>query len=374
MSGYIKGMDISTLKELEQLGAKYYDKGMEKSLWEIMKEYGVNMVRLRLWHNPYDEDGRPYGGGTNDLVTTIELAKAARSHGIKWLLDIHYSDYWADPRKQFKPKAWKNYSVEQLEEAVYSYTKDVLNSLSQEGVFPDMIQIGNEVSQGMLWPEGRVPNYENLTRFINAGIRATKEMSTKIQKKIQIMLHLDGGSDNMQFRTWFDKFIEQGEDFDIIGLSYYPLWNGDVKGLICNLNDLAVRYGKELVIAEVAMPFTLEDYADREGLPLDNRKGMCSTEEFIANIPYPITLEGQKQFMKEFIEETAGVTGGKCRGFFYWEPAWLPIKDSGWANQASLSYMQSEEPEGNEWANQCLFDYDGNALPVWEVIRETLCE
>lgn len=374
MSGYIKGMDISTLKELEQLGVKYYDKGMEKSLWEIMKEYGVNMVRLRLWHNPYDGEGRPYGGGTNDLATTMELAKAARSYGMKWLLDIHYSDYWADPRKQFKPKAWKAYSLEQLENAVYSYTKDVLEDLSREGVFPDMIQIGNEVSQGMLWPEGRVPNYENLTRFINAGIRATKEVSAQIQKRIQIMLHLDGGSDNRQFRIWFDKFIEQGEDFDIIGLSYYPLWNGDVKGLIGNLNDLAVRYGKELVIAEVAMPFTLEDYAEREGLPLDKRKGMCTTPEFIANIPYPITVNGQMQFMKEFMEETAGVTDGKCLGFFYWEPAWLPVKGSGWANQTSLAYIQSEDPEGNEWANQCLFDYDGNALPVWEVIRETLCE
>lgn len=368
MSAYIKGMDISTLRELEELGVRYYDKGIEKSLWEIMKDYGVNMIRLRLWHNPYTEDGRPYGAGTNDLATTIELAKTAKQYGFPWLLDIHYSDYWADPTKQRKPKAWKDYSMEQLEEAVYTYTKEVLKTLRSEAVFPDMIQIGNELSQGILWPEGRIPNYENMIRLINAGIRAAKEE----KRDLPVMLHLDGGSNNELYRTWFDRFLEQGENFDIIGLSYYPLWSGAVKGLIDNLNDLALRYGKELIIAEVAMPFTLEDYADREGLPPDNRKGMASTPEFTGNIPYPITADGQKQFMKEFMEETAKVSGGKCRGFFYWEPAWLPIKGSGWANQASIAYMEETAPEGNEWANEGLFDYDGNTLPSWEVIKETI--
>ena len=366
MLPYIKGVDISTLAEVERLGGVYYEDGKQEELLAILKRNGVNYVRLRLWNDPYSETGEPYGAGTNDLETTIVLAKRVLEAGMGVLLDFHYSDFWADPGKQRKPKAWRDYSVEQLEEAVETYTREVLETMKSENVFPTMVQVGNELSNGLLWPEGRVPQYDNIARFISAGIRGVRA----VDKAIPIMLHLDNGGKNELYREWFDNYVKRGEDFDIIGLSYYPFWHGSLQALEDNMKDIAVRYGKELIVAEVSMGFTMEDYAEYEKLAPEERKGMATRRELVEKIEYPMTKEGQCDFLRDFLTRLERVPNGAGRGFFYWEAGWIPVAGSGWATEAALEYIKEAGPCGNEWANQALFDYEGNALPSLRVIKE----
>ncbi len=363
---YYKGMDISTLPEVERCGGTFYQNGVETELLTILKDYDVNLIRVRLWNDPYSEQGEPYGAGTNDFKTAVALIRRAKKAGMDVLLDFHYSDFWADPGKQFVPKAWRGYDVNELEKAVYVYTKDTLKRLAELGLLPEMVQVGNELSNGLLWPYGKVPAYDNIARFVNAGIRAVRE----IDSRIKIMIHLDNGGNNALYREWFDHFMEKGEDFDIIGLSYYPFWHGTLDMLEYNMIDIAERYQKDLIIAEVSMGHTMEDYANYEGLSPDERKGMATREELAQKIEYPMTPEGQQGFMEDLMTRIDKVTEGRGLGFIYWEPAWLPVSGSGWATESSLEYIQDQGPCGNEWANQTLFDYHGNPLPALNTIKK----
>ena len=253
---FVKGMDLSTLLELERCGAKYYDNGEERDLLAIMKSYDVDTIRIRLWNDPWSETGESYGAGENDLKTSLEIAKRVTAAGFGVLLNFHYSDFWADPGKQIKPKTWADYGVKELEQAVYDYTLESMQTFLDAGVNITMVQVGNELSNGLLWPEGKVPNYDNIATFVNAGIRAVRNADATIP----VMIHLDNGGNNALYREWFDNFTKRGEDFEIIGLSYYPFWHGSLQMLNDNMNDIAERYGKDLVIAEVSMGYTMEDY------------------------------------------------------------------------------------------------------------------
>lgn len=360
----IKGMDLSTLLEVRNLGGRFFDKGVEKNPVHILKDYGFNSVRLRLWNDPYDEAGNPYGAGTNDLKTTLTLAKECKKEQLGILLDYQYSDFWADPGKQIKPKAWKNMSVSKIRQAISEYTRSTLLTLVAEGIHPQMIQIGNELSNGLLWPEGKTPHYDLIAEYLSAGIKAVRE----IDASIPIMLHLDQGGNNQLYREWFDHAVENQLDFDVIGLSYYPFWHGTLQQLSDNMEDIGNRYKKNLVVAEVSMGYTMKDYGSWEQLKPQERIGMATRKELVEKIEYPMTKEGQAGFMQEFMERI--MSNPYCKGFYYWEPAWIPVPGSGWATEASLKYMNSPGPVGNEWANQALFDYDGNTLPVLPVIRD----
>lgn len=366
MSRFIKGMDLSTLLELERCGAKYYDHGAERDVLDIIKDYDVDTIRIRLWNDPKSEDGEPYGAGNNDLEETIAIGKKVTDAGFGVLLNFHYSDFWADPGKQIKPKAWANYGADELEKAVYDFTLESLQRVLDAGVNVTMIQVGNELSNGLLWPEGKVPNYDNIARFVSSGIRACR----KINPEIPIMIHLDNGGNNELYVRWFENYIKRGEDFEYIGLSYYPFWHGSLDALEFNMNDIAKRFGKELIIAEVSMGYTMEDYKDYEKLEDSERKGYATRPALVEKIDYPMTIQGQVDFTKDFLNRVSNVVNGLGMGFFWWEPAWIPVPGSGWATPASLKYMNDPGPCGNEWANQALFDYDGNALPTWEVIRD----
>ena len=363
---FVKGMDLSTLLELERCGAKYYDNGEERDLLAIMKSYDVDTIRIRLWNDPWSETGESYGAGENDLKTSLEIAKRVTAAGFGVLLNFHYSDFWADPGKQIKPKAWADYGVKELEQAVYDYTLESMQTFLDAGVNITMLQVGNELSNGLLWPEGKVPNYDNIATFVNAGIRAVR----KADATIPVMIHLDNGGNNALYREWFDNFTKRGEDFEIIGLSYYPFWHGSLQMLNDNMNDIAERYGKDLVIAEVSMGYTMEDYKNYEKLSDEERKGYATRPALVEKIEYPMTKQGQYDFMEDFLNRISHIKGGKGKGFFYWEPAWIPVPGSGWATPASLKYMNDPGPCGNEWANQALFDYDGNALPTLSLIRD----
>ncbi len=420
MGNFIKGMDLSTLLEVERCGGKFYDHGVRGNAMDILKSYGMNMVRLRLWNDPFDEKGTSYGAGGNDIETTLALAKRAKERGMGWLLDFHYSDFWADPGKQTVPKAWRAFDAGQLETAVYDYTKEVLARCREEGVLPQMVAVGNELSKGLLWPHGKTPDFASIARFVNAGIRAVREteMETEARENhltetearencmaeaeargncmaeaearrnrptdakagdqtscsgtgISVMIHLDNGGNNELYRTWFDRyFANGGADFDCIGLSYYPFWHGTPAMLKSNMDDLAARYGKDLIVAEVSMGYTMEDYGAYEQLAAHERKGMATRQELADAIDYPMTHQGQADFMRDILRIIRKVPNGRGKGFFYWEPAWIPVPGSGWATEAACAYIGESGPGGNEWANQALFDYDGNALPALEVIRD----
>ncbi len=364
---WVKGMDLSTLLEVEACGGKFTDHGVPGDAMEILQRYGMNLVRLRLWNDPYAPDGSPYGAGTNDLERTMCLASRVKALGVDWLLDFHYSDFWADPGKQTIPKAWQGMDVDQLEQAVYDYTLQVMTTLKGENLLPAMVAVGNELSNGLLWPFGKVPNFANIVRFLNAGIRAVRSVS----EDIPIMLHLDNGGNNALYRNWFDQyFAEGGMDFQYIGLSYYPFWHGTVEDLRKNMNDLALRYHKDMIVAEVSMGYTMEDYASYEGLAPDQRKGMATRPALAEQVEYPMTPQGQSDFMTAVMELIRQVPEGHGKGFIYWEPAWIPVPGSGWASPEALAYIKEKGPGGNEWANQALFDYEGRALPTLETIRD----
>ncbi len=365
MTDFIKGMDISTILEEEECGAIYYDReGNKGDLFDILEKYGCNYVRLRIWNDPYDEDGEKYGAGTNDLEKTLEIAGRAKAHNMGILLDFHYSDFWADPGKQIIPKAWRGLDTEGLADAVYDYTAFVLDKMISAGLKPDMVQIGNEITNGLLWPYGKKPEYDAIAKFVSAGIRAVNDADPSIKK----MIHLDNGGFNSMYVDWFDHYMERGLDFDIIGMSYYPFWHGSLKDLEYNMKDMADRYHKDIVIAEVSMGFSMEDYSEYEGLEPGERKGYATKEELVSKLEYPMSPKGQADFMQHVMELISSVDGGL--GFFYWEPGWIPVPGCGWATEAALRYTGEKGPGGNEWANQALFDYDGHALEALEIIRD----
>jgi arabinogalactan endo-1,4-beta-galactosidase len=333
---FIKGMDISFLPELKELGAEFYDAdGNKKEVWELLKENGVNSIRLRIWNEP---DNVTESGGYCSLEQTIAMAKLIKQNGMSFFLDFHYSDWWADPGKQVKPKAWEKLEFDELVQAVHDYTRDVLYKMEEEGVLPDMVQIGNEIRSGMLFPEGEVPNYRQLVMLINSGIRAVREL--RKEHEIKIMIHLDQGGRYYYLREWFDAVMAAGlEEFDIIGVSYYPFWHGSFTDLKNSLVKLVERYGKPIVVAETA-------HAWRNAG--DGFIGEQS--EKIAG--FPASPWGQKQVLDLVMNITASLENEMGLGIYYWEPVVLPF-----------------EGKGGWWSNMGVFNERGEALPALNSFR-----
>ena len=366
MESFIKGMDLSTLLEVEECGGRFADGEIKADAMTLLRGNGMNLVRLRLWNDPYTPDGEAYGAGTCDLPRVMTLARRARALGAQWLLDFHYSDFWADPGKQVPPKAWRDLDLPGLERAVRDYTFSVLTVLREARLAPAVVAVGNEITNGLLWPAGRAQDTPAMTRLINAGIRAVREVSPRSR----VMLHLDAGGNKEICRGWFDGYLAAGgEDFDLIGVSYYPYWHGGIDDLRANLASLS-RYGKGIVVAEVSAAFTLEDYRRFEALPPEGFKGMAANAQIARRCPFPATPQGQSDFIRAVMQTVRETPNGLGRGIIWWEPAWLPVPGSHWASDAALAYMHEKGPGGNEWANQALFDYEGRALPAQRTIRD----
>lgn len=244
--GEMLGADISFLPELEDRGMKFYDKDLQKDAIEILKDHGLNYVRLRIFNNPSTEKGYSPGKGFCDLEHTKQMAARIKKAGMKFLLDFHYSDYWADPQQQYKPSAWEGMDFSHMTIALKDYTKTVLLALKEQGTLPDMVQIGNEINHGMVWPEGHISHPDSLAGLIKAGIEGVKEADPSII----IMLHLALGGQNDESVFWLDNMFARGVDCDIIGLSFYPRWHGTLSDLNYNLNDLIRRYNKDVNVVE----------------------------------------------------------------------------------------------------------------------------
>uniref|UniRef100_UPI00388F13F7 glycosyl hydrolase 53 family protein n=1 Tax=Treponema sp. TaxID=166 RepID=UPI00388F13F7 len=367
---FMKGVDISMVDQIEKSGGKFYDaSGKESDVFQILKENGVNYVRIRLWNNPvYEEDqydkngklvakkGEKRGGGDNTVETDLRIAKRIKAAGLKFMLDFHYSDFWADPGKQYMPQDWKNLSPKQLEDTVEKYTRDTINRFVKEGCAPDSVQIGNELNSGFMWPVGqrwsddpsvKIGGMKQFTRLLD---RASKGVRTADGgKDIKIIVHLaDGGKQDL-YKWIFDEVKKAKIDYDIIGLSFYTYWHGSMEDLKANLEMISKRYGKEMAVVETAYAFT-EDNGDFQG----NVFQVYSDEKH----GYVPSVQGQATAIRDIIATVAGVKGG-C-GVFYWEA------DSILWPGANLSAT-----EGNTWENQAMFSFDGKALPslaVWNLV------
>ncbi len=251
---FVRGADIGWLQQMEATGYKFYDSsGVQKDCLQILKDHGINTVRLRVWVNPSNDK-------TNGHCSKKEvagMALRAKNMGMRILIDFHYSDSWADPGKQNKPAAWANHTFSQLLTDLYNHTFDVLDTLKSIGAKPDWAQIGNEITWGMLWPDGSTSNWAQLAQLLNKGYDATKA----VDSTIKVIIHLDQGNDNSRFRTFFDNAATYNVRYNVIGASYYPYWLGTdytltINDLGNNLNDIASRYGKEVMVVEVGGDYT----------------------------------------------------------------------------------------------------------------------
>src|SRR5690554_6394225 len=246
-----KGGDISWLPQMEASGYIFYnDNGEPEDCFKILKDHGINSVRLRTWVNPSDN---PQSGHCS-RNETVEMAKRAKSWGMKVMINFHYSDSWADPGKQNKPKDWEGLNFKELKQALYDYTFDVMDALNKEGISPEWVQLGNEIPSGMIHPEGHTDNWSQLVELLNKGYDAVKSVSPSSK----IVLHVDRGNNSERFRWWFDNAEMHGAKYDIIGMSFYPWWlegKPDYKEVIDdlgnNLLDMEKRYNKDAMGVEV---------------------------------------------------------------------------------------------------------------------------
>ncbi|AZO96369.1 glycosyl hydrolase 53 family protein [Halocella sp. SP3-1] len=352
---FIMGMDVSMLKQIEENGGKYYDdNGVEKDVLEILKEHGINYIRLRLWNNP-----ESLGGGNCNFQTVKDLASRAKKIGMNVCLDFHYSDFWADPGKQNKPAVWKDLSFEELKNAVYDFTYNSLKKLAQVDALPAMVQVGNELNGGMLWPEGKTwgDNAGGFTQFailLQAGLNAVDTVSKEEATEIKTVVHLADGGDNELYTWFFDELIKrQVTNFDVIGLSYYPYWHGTFEEFKFNINGISQRYDKEVAVMETGYAYTLKNGDSLENMV--TQKEIDRVNKY-AETNYSASIKSQAQILRKIIKIVNEVPDEKGIGVFYWEGEWIPVDGAGW-----------KSGEGNAWENQAMFDFNGKVLPSLDV-------
>ena len=311
------GADLSFLKQAEARGAVFKDSGATKPGLQIFRDHGYNWIRLRLFHSPTNLP--------NNLDYTLALAQQARELKFKFLLNFHYSDTWADPAKQFIPAAWAGQSHPELVQAVFDYSRDTIVAFREAGVLPDMVQIGNEITPGMLWPDGKLPeNWDNFAELVKAGIRGV-DAGRGTNARPRIMIHIDRGGDKARTKWFFDKLNSYGVDYDVIGQSYYPWWHGSLLDLRENLHFMARTYQKEIMLVEGAYCWRPTEYRNKPA-------------------PFPETPAGQRQFLEEVNRLVLNTPGNRGVGIFWWEPA-----------------------VAGRLRSRGFFDDDGNALPVINV-------
>lgn len=326
-SDYAIGADVSFLAQAEANGTVFKDGGVEKPGLQILKDHGYNWVRLRLFHTPANSR-YPL---PNDLSYTIDLAKQAKALGYKLLLNFHYSDTWADPGKQFLPKAWEDMSREELLEAVFAYTRDTIIAFREAGVMPDMVQNGNEITNGMLWPHGKLPeNWDNFAALVRAGINGVDAGRGNLPPP-KIMVQVESSGNVAKTKNFFDSLFARGVDCDVLGQSFYPWWHGSPLDLRETLNFMAQTYGKEVMVVEAAYCWRPTEYRDHPA-------------------PFPETPEGQRDYLATVHEILLQVPDGLGAGVFWWEP---------------MVAQHPDRPGGLR--NRGMFDDEGNALPVINV-------
>ena len=335
-SSLLVGADISALARIEQAGGVFRDGGQAGDAIAILRAHGSNIFRLRLFVNPNDSDVQ-----VNDLPYTVQLAGRIKASGAKLLLDIHYSDTWADPSHQTTPAAWAGLGFAALEQEVETYTDSVVTRLKQAGALPDIVQVGNEIDSGMLWPLGQLyvaggdtlVEWTRFTSLLKAGIKGVRDALAP-GDTVRIMLHYGQGGATASTQWFFDHMAAYGVPYDLIGLSYYPIWHGPLLALQGNLQATGARYGKDIVVVETSYPWRAGGW--ESGLSAQSA------------MDWPVSATGQLQFTRALVGAVAATPGGYGAGVLWWYPE---------AIQVSGLFIYA----GGSLA---LFDATGNVLPA----------
>ncbi len=357
------GADISMLKQLVDHGAVYTRNAVPAPPLTILREAGFTCARLRLFHTPSGQ-----GAQVNDLAYTRELARQCIDADMQVMLCIHYSDTWADPAKQYIPKAWQGLSYKDTVDAMFTYTRDVFADLSAHGCCPSSVQIGNEITPGMLWDHGRIAhahltnepswsekdfadNAKAWGRFaglLKAGVQGVREGANQ---PVQIMLHIDRGGNHRAASAYFRSIEIQQVPYDAIGLSYYPFWHGSMTDLRDTVRHLRQQFNKRIYVVETAFPYKAHPaYSDSPDIQTDTETfGIPSTQP----VGYPLSPEGQRKFVTDLLKVVRGSRGAPgLDGLFYWAPEWIHVE----------SY--TDEPDAQTCWPRALFDESGEALPA----------
>jgi arabinogalactan endo-1,4-beta-galactosidase len=332
------GADLSFLPTIQQAGTQFYDSTGAKPALAIFKEYGCNLVRVRLWYNPADVH--------SSLTEVLAFCQSIQQAGMQILLDFHMSDTWADPGHQATPAAWSGLSLGVLEDSVSAYTQRVIGLLIAQNTPPAIVQVGNEINSGILWPTGLInsnsdPNWPNFAALIKSGIAGVKAADTG--NKIAIMLHyaeVDGAA------SFFTNMNQNNVPYDIIGLSYYPWWSEpDFNYISGQLDQLAANFNKRIFIAETAYPWTL-------GWNDNTNNTIGDSSQLMPG--YPSTPQGQLQYLQQLKSIVAGLPNNQGLGFCYWEPDWV-------------AYLGPTATNGSDWENLTFFDFTNKVLPAMQV-------
>lgn len=382
---FIRGVDISSIIAEEKSGVVYYnEEGAEQDIFQTLAQNGVNYIRVRVWNDPYDENGNGYGGGNNDTKTAAEIGARAAKYGMKLCVDYHYSDFWADPNKQQCPKAWEGMAIEDKSEALYQFTKESLSEIIDAGAVIGMVQIGNETNNGM---SGET-DWTKRRQLMQAGSRAIRETAQETGQDMQIAVHFTDVSDKKGTLAIAQKLLDKEIDYDIFAVSYYPFWHGSLENLTDVLREISGEYGKKVLVAETSYPYT-----DGDGDGSANSIGGTDVTP-----EYAVSAQGQTNEIRDVCAAVADV-GEAGLGVFYWEPAWIPVNvyqedapdaasvllanqesweknGSGWASSYAASYDPKDAGVyygGSSWDNQALFDYEGHPLDSLKVFKYLHC-
>jgi len=362
---FYRGVDISSIISLENSGIRFYNqKGQEEDLFKILADIGVNCIRVRIWNSPKTTSGVSYGGGNNDLETAVTIGKRAAKYGLTLFVNFHYSDFWADPGKQTIPKEWKNFNLDKRVFEIYRFTKGCVEWLLENGSVISMFQIGNETTCFMCGED----KMENVMKMMSNGAKAIRDIS----KNITVVLHFTNPNKPNNMLWYASELASAKVDYDVYATSYYPFWHGTLDNLKNTLNEIANKYGKKILIAEYSYIYTnAAKTAD------GNSYGSVKSGNSDITLPYPVSVDGQTQCIKDIYKTIKSVKNGI--GAFYWEPAWIapPARNdaerrqiwekygSSWASKAAAEYDKSASPYitgGTEWENQAVFDQSGKAL------------
>lgn len=346
LGGFALGADISEIPILEAHGAVYKDEGQPHDPLQILKRHGFNWTRFRLFVHP-----KMVGPESNDLQYDLALAKRVKSNHLSLLLDFFYSDTWADPGKQHTPKDWTGLSHEQLVRKLRAYNRDTIKAFRKHHAMPDMVEIGNEITNGMMWPDGSVSigspddrGWQRLADLLKAGMEGVREGSGRERPPL-IMIHIDRGGDKDSSLRFYDRILRAGVNFDVIGLSDYPWWQGSLESLKTNLDALATRFHKPIVVVETSFPSVPQSFAA-------NGHNLSVDESVQQVLHFPATPDGQAEYARAVVSTVRSTPDGLGAGVFYWAAAW--IHASGWGAPTWSA----------DWEGRALFDVDGNALPA----------
>ncbi len=331
-----RGADVSALERIEQAGGVFRDGGQTGDAIAILRAHGSNVLRLRLFVNPNHDEVQ-----VNDLDYTVRIAGRAKAAGAKLLLDLHYSDTWADPGHQMIPAAWAALGFDALEQQVEAYTTGVITRLKQAGALPDIVQVGNEIDGGLLWPLGQVggtgndtpAQWDQFTRLLKAGIRGVRG-ALGPGESVRIMLHYSEGGSIGGTQWFFDHMDASGVPYDVIGLSYYPWWHGTLADLTANLHATALHYGRDIMVVETSYPWRAGGW-----------EAMATNR---AAMTWPVSSSGQAQFLRDLVAAVAAVPGGRGAGVVWWYPEAIQVPGLFVWGSGSLA----------------LFDAGGNVLPA----------